>query len=66
VPGLQIGYEHTFIHQFADFLDGAATGRPASPTFREGLATDCVTDAVLKSAKNRRWETVSSAAVSAT
>jgi len=43
-----------------------ATGKPASPTFREGLATDCVTDAVLKSAKNRRWETVLSAAVSAT
>ena len=21
VPGLQIGYEHTFIHQFADFLE---------------------------------------------
>src|SRR5918998_683317 len=24
VPGLQIGYEHTFIHQVADFLDAAA------------------------------------------
>ena len=24
VPGLQIGYEHTFIHQVADFLDGLA------------------------------------------
>src|SRR6476619_5419981 len=58
VPGLQIGYEHTFIHQFADFLEGVATGQPASPTFREGLATDCVTDAVLKSAKSRQWETV--------
>ena len=22
VPGLQIGYEHTFIHQVADFLQG--------------------------------------------
>jgi len=66
VPGLQIGYEHTFIHQFADFLEGVSTGNPASPTFREGLATDCVTDAVLQSAKHRRWETVSSAAVSAT
>ena len=28
VPGLQIGYEHTFIHQFADFLEGVATGKP--------------------------------------
>jgi len=58
VPGLQIGYEHTFIHQFADFLTAAAEGKSAAPTFRDGLATDYVTDAVLKSAKNGRWETV--------
>src|ERR1044071_6211184 len=56
VPGLQIGYEHTFIHQFADFLTGLGEGRPTAPTFRDGLATDCVTDAVLKSAKTRQWE----------
>jgi len=58
VPGLQIGYEHTFIHQFADFLDAAAQGRSAAPTFRDGLATDYVTDAVLQSARTGRWETV--------
>src|SRR5438034_1336846 len=45
VPGLQIGYEHTFIHQFADFLEAAAHGRSLSPTFRDGLATDYLTDA---------------------
>jgi len=58
VPGLQIGYEHTFIHQFADFLDAVAQGRSAAPTFRDALATDYVTDAVLKSAKSGRWESV--------
>jgi predicted dehydrogenase len=58
VPGLQIGYEHTFIHQFADFLDAVAKGRSAAPTFRDALATDYVTDAVLKSAKSGRWESV--------
>ena len=58
VPGLQIGYEHSFIHQAADFLIAASEGKPASPTFREGLATDQVTDAVLASAKNRTWEKV--------
>jgi myo-inositol 2-dehydrogenase/D-chiro-inositol 1-dehydrogenase len=58
VPGLQIGYEHTFIHQVADFLEGLSTGKPAAPTFRDGLATDHVTDAVLKSARSRRWENV--------
>src|SRR4030095_5969080 len=58
VPGLQIGYEHTFIHQFADFLEALGTGREAAPTFRDGLATDYVTDAVLRSAKTRQWESV--------
>ncbi|MFN0083773.1 MAG: Gfo/Idh/MocA family protein [Blastocatellia bacterium] len=58
VPGLQIGYEHTFIHQFADFLQAVGEGKAAAPTFRDGLATDNVTDAVLKSAKSRQWETV--------
>jgi predicted dehydrogenase len=58
VPGLQIGYEHTFVHQVADFLDGLASGKSASPTFREALATDYVTDAVLQSAHSGRWEQV--------
>ena len=58
VPGLQIGYEHTFIHQVADFLQAIGDGKEAAPTFRDGLATDNVTDAVLKSAKTRQWETV--------
>ena len=34
-----------------------AADAPA-PTFREALATDYVTDAVLKSAKNETWESV--------
>jgi len=58
VPGLQIGYEHTFTHQFADFLQAVADGKSASPTFRDALSTDQVTDAVLKSAKSRQWERV--------
>ncbi len=60
VPGLQIGYEHTFIHQFADFTRAVGEGKSIGPTFRDGLATDCVTDAVLKSAATKRWETVQS------
>ena len=58
VPGLQIGYEHTFIHQVADFLQAIGEGREAQPTFKDGLATDYVTDAVLNSARTRQWETV--------
>jgi myo-inositol 2-dehydrogenase/D-chiro-inositol 1-dehydrogenase len=56
VPGLQIGYEHTFIHQVADFLGAVGDGKSAAPTFREALATDLVTDAVLKSARTGQWE----------
>jgi len=55
VPGLQIGYEHTFTHQFADFVEAASSGKALPPTFRDGLATDRVTDAVLESAKSRQW-----------
>ena len=61
VPGLQIGYEHSFVHQVADFLAGLASGKPAAPTFRDGLATDYVTDAVLKSARSGHWVNVKSA-----
>src|SRR6202142_3883695 len=57
-PGLQIGYEHTFIHQAADFLEALAGGKSASPTFREALATDYVTDAVLQSGRSGLWEQV--------
>jgi predicted dehydrogenase len=58
VPGLQIGYEHTFVHQVADFLEGLAKNQPAAPTFREALATQYVCDAVLASAKKGAWEQV--------
>jgi predicted dehydrogenase len=55
VPGLSIGFEHSFIHQLADFLEGVATGTPASPTFREALETTRVCDAIVKSGKTGKW-----------
>jgi predicted dehydrogenase len=58
VPGLQIGYGETFVHQVADFLECVAQGKPASPSFREALATQYVCDAVLASAKKGTWEQV--------
>ena len=61
IPGVQIGFEHTFTHQVADFIAGLESGKPAAPTFRDGLATDYVTDAVLKSAKSGRWTNVKKA-----
>ena len=59
VPGLQIGYEHTFVHQVADFLQDLSTGSKTSPTFREALETQAVCDAVLDSAEVKQWQDVS-------
>ncbi|HQZ13994.1 MAG TPA: Gfo/Idh/MocA family oxidoreductase, partial [Devosia sp.] len=39
VPGLSIGYETSFLHTVADFLDGLAKGKAAGPTFRDALET---------------------------
>jgi len=58
VPGLQIGYEHTFVHQVADFLAALAKGERARPDFRDALETQYVCDAVLKSGKTHQWEKV--------
>lgn len=58
VPGLQIGYEHTFVHQVADFLENAAKGKPTNPTFRDALETQRICDAVLASGKSGSWTPV--------
>jgi len=56
VPGLQIGYEHSFIHGVADFLESLETGEAVRPNFRDALQTQRVCDAVLNSAKTNAWE----------
>ncbi len=61
IPGVQIGFEHTFVHQVADFLAGIESGTPAAPTFRDALKTDRVTDAVLASAASGQWTDVAPA-----
>jgi myo-inositol 2-dehydrogenase/D-chiro-inositol 1-dehydrogenase len=55
VPGLQIGYEHTFVHQAADFLRGLSEGTTPEPTFKDALATERVVLAVLRSATSGTW-----------
>lgn len=57
VPGLGIGYEHSFVHQVADFLKSLETGEPCSPSFKEALETQKVCQAVLDSAATRSWKT---------
>ena len=54
-PGHIIGYEHTFVHAMADFVNAVADKKPVQPDFQEGLANQIVLAAVEKSAKTHRW-----------
>ena len=58
VPGLIIGYEHTFTHQAADFLEGLRSGKPAAPTFREALTANRICDAIIASGRTGEWMTL--------
>lgn len=61
VPGLQIGYEHSFVHQVADFIEGLSSGKPAMPDFRDAYRTQLVLDAIMDSAKDGAWKKVATA-----
>jgi len=54
-PGHIIGYEHTFVHTFADFVKAVVAGRSVQPTFLDGLRNQQVLEAVEQSAKTRQW-----------
>lgn len=54
-PGHIIGYEHTFIHTVADFVDACVAGKPVQPTFEDGLRNQRVLEAAEESAKKRKW-----------
>lgn len=56
IPGTSIGYEHTFLHQVADFLKSLETGEPCSPTFQGALETQKVCQAVIDSATSGTWK----------
>lgn len=50
-----IGYEHTFINQVADMMNGITENKPLSPDFVDGLRNQEVLDAVMKSCQERAW-----------
>lgn len=56
VPGLSIGYEHSFVHQVADFLKSLETGEACAPTFKDAFETQKVCEAVLDSAASKSWK----------
>ena len=50
-----IGYEHTFVHTVADFVNACADGKPVQPTFEDGLKNQRVLAAVEESNQKGRW-----------
>lgn len=56
IPGTSIGYEHSFIHQVADFFYSLQSGESCHPTFRDAFETQKVCEAVIESANSRSWK----------
>ncbi len=58
-PGHAIGYEHTFVHTIADFVNACADHKPIHPSFEDGVKSQRVLQAVEDSVKTGRWQKVS-------
>lgn len=58
IPGLGIGYSETKIVECHDFFHAIKTGRQPSPDFDDGLLTELVADAMLRSGETGQWEQV--------
>lgn len=54
-PGHGLGWDHTFTHECADFVQAIAQHGRAEPSFADGLAVQLVLDAVERSAEQRRF-----------
>jgi len=55
--GHMIGWEHSFIHELTHFLDCVANDKDVAPygaTFEDGYKSTVISDAILKSAADRR------------
>lgn len=55
-----IGWQHTFVHQVHNLMNGIATGENPTPNFHDGLKCQAVLEAVEKSADSGQWVTVDS------
>ena len=54
-PGHIIGYEHTFVNAFSDFVKGVVAGKGVHPTFADGMKNEKVLTAIDQSARSRSW-----------
>jgi predicted dehydrogenase len=63
VPGLGLGYEHSFVHALYEFLRSldAPKSERRYPDFRHALGTQYVCDAVLAAARTGKWVEVKQA-----
>ena len=63
VPGLGLGYEHSFVHALYEFLRSldAPKAERRYPDFRHALGTQFVCDAVLAAARQGKWVEVKQA-----
>ena len=58
VPGLQIGYEHSFTHIVYELMQAIHTGENPKPNFHDGLRNQQVLDAIQRAGESKRWERV--------
>lgn len=54
-PGHAIGYQNTFVNQFADFFRAIAEDTKPEPGFEEGMENQKVLEAVTNSIAKHRW-----------
>lgn len=54
-PGHGIGYQNTFVNEFADFFQAIAEDRRPEPGFEAGLENQKVLEAVTRSIAAERW-----------
>ena len=57
-PGHGTGYQDQIIIEARDFLRAIETGKPAWPTFRDGMMVNQVIEAAWRSHEERRWVSV--------
>ncbi|MHB0997793.1 MAG: Gfo/Idh/MocA family protein [Armatimonadota bacterium] len=55
-----IGWQHTFVHQVYNLMNGIAAGESPTPNFYDGLKCQAVLEAVEKSARSGSWIDVKS------
>lgn len=61
VPGLAIGYDASFTHQVADFIEALEKGEKPMPDFRDAQRTQLVLDAISESSTGGKWVDVKQA-----